>query len=336
MPDKERTHQPLADLAGRQHGVVLTQQLERLGYSRDSVSDAARSGRLHRLHRGVYAVGHMNLTWESRCLAAVLSCAPNAFASHLSAAWLWGLLRTRPGTLHVTATTRRHRKNDLHLHYARLADEDRAVCDGIPATALPRTLLDLAATLSVDRLNRAIQRSEELRLFNLGPIDALLDRAGNHPGVGHLRRALAIYRDEPAFTRSGLERRFLELVRRSGLPIPSMNFSEGEYELDAYWQLERFAVELDVYETHGSRAAFERDRLRQEELKLMGIEMIRVTGPRLDREPEAVIKRVAALLEQRRRQLRGESDTTPVLPQRPGRPESRVARRGSPAVPRNP
>ena len=90
-----------------------------------------------------------------------------------------------------------------------------------------------------------------------------------------------------------------------------MNFNEGEYELDAYWQPERFAVELDVYETHGTRAAFEEDRLRQENLKLMGVEMIRVTGPRLDREPARVIERIATLLDQRRRQLKRESPSKP-------------------------
>ncbi len=180
---------------------------------------------------------------------------------------------------------------------------DRAVCAGVPLTAVPRTLMDLAATLDATRMNRVIERAEELRLFDLRAVDALLCRAGGHRGAGRLRRALAIYRDEPAFTRSGLERRFLDLVRAAGLPAPAMNFSEGEYELDAYWQPERFAVELDVYETHGSRAAFERDRLRQEELKLRGIEMIRVTGPRLDREPRMVIERVGVLLRQRRRQL---------------------------------
>jgi hypothetical protein len=150
-----------------------------------------------------------------------------------------------------------------------------------------------------------IERCEERDLFDLHAIEALLARAGRHPGVGRLRHAVAIYRDEPAFTRSGLERRFLGLVTAAGLPVPSMNFSVGEYELDAYWQPERFAVELDVYETHGTRAAFERDRLRQEELKLRGIEMIRITGPRLEREPRQVIERVATLLRQRRSQLAG-------------------------------
>lgn len=303
MPGKKRTHQPLADLAGRQYGVVSIRQLEGLGYSRDAVSYGARSGRLYRLHRGVYAVGHRCLTWEGHCLAAVLACSPNALASHMTAGWIWGLLGNRPGTFHVTAPTRRHRRADLHLHYARLVDDDRAICNGIPVTAVPRTLLDLATCLSTSRLDHALERSEELRLLDLCGLDALLTRAGTHPGVARLRHALAIYRGSPAFTRSRLERRFRELMKRSGLPMPSMNFHEGEYELDAYWQAERFVVELDVYETHGSRAAFERDRIRQENLKLMGIEMIRVTGARLDREPTAVIERVATLLAQRRHQL---------------------------------
>ncbi len=293
----------MADLAERQHGVVSIRQLEALGYRRPAITRATRSGRLHRLHRGVYAVGHAKLTWEGRCLAAVLSCAPHALASHLSAAWLWGLLASRPGTFDVTASTRRHSKPKLRLHYARLADEDRAVHAGIPVTSIPRTLLDYAAMATDVRLERAVERSEERRRFDLHAMDALLARAGNHPGAGRLRRALAIYRDDPAFTRSKLEDRFRDLVRRSDLPMPSANFWVGEYEVDAYWPAERFGVELDVYETHGTRAAFESDRLRQENLKLQDIETIRITGPRLDREPAEVIERIAAFLEQRRRQL---------------------------------
>jgi very-short-patch-repair endonuclease len=303
MPDKVRTHQALAELAERQHGVVSIRQLNALGYSRNSVSDASRSGRLHRLHRGVYAVGHKSLGWEGRCLAAVLACCPSAVASHTSAAWLWGLTKTRPGTIHVTAPARRHGRPGFRLHFASLTGDDRAVRRTVPLTSVARTLLDLAAARSATGLDRAIERSEELGLFDLRAVDALLSRASGHPGAGRLRRALAIYRHEPAFTRSRLERRFLDLVRRAGLPTPAMNFSVGEYELDAYWQPERFALELDVYETHGTRAAFERDRLRQEELKLRGIEMIRITGPRLEREPRQVIERIAMLLRQRGSQL---------------------------------
>jgi putative AbiEi antitoxin of type IV toxin-antitoxin system len=302
MGYKERPHGALAELATRQHGVVSIRQLETLGYSRSSVAKATTAGRLHRLHRGVYALGHTRLSWHGRCLAVVLACAP-ALASHTSAGWVWGLLRSRPGTFHVTAPTRRHAKPFAHLHHAQLVADDCAVREGIPVTSLPRTLLDLAAMLPVDRLRRVIERSEELHLFDLDSLEACLDRAGGHPGAGPMRRALALYR-APAFTRSGLERRFLELVQQAGLPTPSMNCFEAGHELDAYWRPERFVVELDVYETHGSREAFERDRLRQEELKLLGIEMVRVTGCRLDREPGKVLDRVGALLEQRRGELR--------------------------------
>jgi len=305
MRNKQRRqswHQPLAELADRQHGVVSIRQLEQLGYSRSTVARAAAAGRLHRLDRGVYSVGHRRLNWQGRCLGAVLACAP-AVASHTSAAWLWELLRTRPGTIHLTASTRRHAKSDYAVHFARLADEDRGFIEDIPVTALPRTLLDVAATFSPSRFERVLERSEDLRLFDLGAVDDLLGRTIGHPGHGPLRRALAIYRDDPAFSRSGLEKRFRKLAKAAGLPPPAMNFNVAEFELDAYWERERFVVELDVYETHGTRAAFERDRLRQEDLKLIGVEMIRVTGPRLDREPKNVMKRVEVLLERRRREL---------------------------------
>jgi hypothetical protein len=176
----------------------------------------------------------------------------------------------------------------------------------IPVTSLARTKLDLAARLSPARLERVLERSEERGEFDLGAIDELLARTTGHPGHGRLRAALAIYREnleDPAFERSKLEGRFRGLLKRAGLPTPAMNLNVLGYELDTYWEPERFAVELDVYETHGSHAAFESDRLRQEDLKLKGVEMIRVTGPRLDREPEAIVARVAAHLERQRRQL---------------------------------
>jgi hypothetical protein len=291
-------------LATQQHGVVATRQLDGLGYSKSSVAKAEKAGRLRRIHRGVYAVGHRSLTWEGRCLAAVLAAHP-AVASHLSAGWLWGLLRSRPGTIHVTAPTSRRARRAFIVHSAELSARDRTFRDDIPATSLARTLLDLAAMLSMTRFERVLERSEELRRFDLLSLEEMLGRAGHHPGAGKLRRALAIYREDPAFERSKLEQRFLRLVTAAELPPPSMNFNVAGFELDAYWERERFTVELDVYETHGSHAAFERDRLRQEDLKLIGVEMTRITGPRLDREPGEVMRRVRALLAQRREQLGG-------------------------------
>lgn len=291
-------HRDLADLAERQHGIVSIRQLTGpLGYSQTSVHRGVSTGRLHRLYRGVFAVGHTNLSLHARCLAAVLACGPDALLSHVSAAWLWGLTKTSPLPASVSTPLHRRRRPPLRLHEARsLAAEDRALRDGIPVTALPRTLLDLAATVRFEWLEKMVERSEDLELFDLRAVEDLLGRTVGHPGHGRLRKAIALYRPS-SFTRSGLERRFLELCLDAGLPQPRTNFVAHKFELDCYWPEFRFAVELDVFETHGSRAAFERDRKRQEDLLLLGIGMTRVTGPRLEREPREVIRRVALLLE---------------------------------------
>jgi hypothetical protein len=299
----------LAELATRQHGVVSTAQLLALGLAERTIHEWSGAGRLMPLHQRVYAVGHRSLTWESRCWAAVLAAEPHetdetvwpAVASHHSAAYLWGLLRYRPDTMHVTAPTRRRAKRDFRVHFSSiLAVEDRSVREGIPVTALPRTLLDLAITSRGDQMEGYLERAEESGLFDLRAVEALLGRCGGHRGRGRLASALAIYRPDPTFTRSRFEKRFRRLVGAAGLSPPSMNFNVEGYELDAYWPDLRFAVELDLYETHGTRAAFERDRRRQEELKLLGVEMIRITKPRLDREPEVVMRNLAMLLERRR------------------------------------
>jgi hypothetical protein len=283
--------------------VVSTRQLKELGYGRNSASKANRVGRLRRVHRGVYAVGHERLNWNGRCMAAVLAVRPSV-ASHLSAGWLWGLLRFRADTIHVTAPTPRRPRRGFVVHTARLAEADRSSVEDIPVTALPRTYLDLAVDLSSASMEKALERAEERGILDLGPVDDLLERTAGHPGHVPLRRALAIYRPDPAVTRSDLEDLFRASVEAVGLAPPSMNYFVAGYELDAYWEAERFGVELEVYETHGTRAAFERDGARQEDLMLLGVETIRISGPRLEREPQAVVERVAAHLARRRRELR--------------------------------
>lgn len=289
-------HGGLANLAERQHGVVSIRQLTGpLGYSRSAVYRAVDAGRLHRLYPGVYAVGHTNLSPHGQCLAAVLACGPDALLSHVSAAWLWDLTKTSPLPASVSTPLHRRRRPPLRLHEARsLAPDDRALRDGIPVTSLARTLLDLAATVRFEWLEKMIERSEDLGLFDLREVEDLLARTVGHPGHGRLRRAIALYKPT-SFTRSSLER----LCLAAGLPQPRTNYVEEGFELDCYWPEFRFAVELDLFETHGTRAAFERDRRRQEDLLLAGIGMTRVTGPRLEREPDEVIERVGRLLSAR-------------------------------------
>jgi Transcriptional regulator, AbiEi antitoxin len=294
----------LAQLAKRQHGVVSIRQLRALGYSEGAVAKGVRAGRLHRLHQGVYAVGHTDLSIQGRCLGAVLGCGRGALLSHWSAAWLLGLMpATSPVPIHVTTPIPRRKRLGLLIHRSRtFTDEDGTVVEGIPVTSVARTALDLAARVRPRSVNRLLQRSEELGVFDLPDFESVLDRNRGHRGRKPLRIAIEIY-EPPPFTRSGLELRFFELVLAHGLPRPATNFVEAGHELDVYWPELRFAVELDVFETHGSRLSFEEDRLRQEDLKLAGVEMIRVTGPRLKREPQRVMERLSRLLGIRGREV---------------------------------
>jgi very-short-patch-repair endonuclease len=292
----------LADVAGRQHGVVTRAQLEALGFGTATITRWVKVGRLHRLHRGVFALGHMAITWEGRCLAAVLA-RPGAVASHVTAAWIHGLLRSRPGTIHLTAPTRQRLKRNFVVHFAKLDPDDVVDVGGIPVTSPGRTVLDLALGESARELGRLLGRAEDKELLDLRRFEATLSRAGGHPGRGKLAAALRAHKPRDAVLRSNLEKRFRDLVIAARLPRPQTNVAVEGYELDAYWEAEGFAVELDVYATHGSVRSFEADRERADDLLLAGIELIRVTDVRLAREPGETIARVAAHLARRRRTI---------------------------------
>jgi hypothetical protein len=302
MRPKVRTHGGLAELAEKQYGVVSGDQLLGLGYSPRSIARGVETGRLHRIHRGVFAVGHTGLPDHGICLAGVLTRGAGALLSYGSAAWLWGLAPTLELPVEVSVPWRGHGRKAPHLHHCpALRAVDSTSHEGIPVTAVPRTLLDYAST-KPRRLQGAVERAERLGLLDIDAVDLLLDEVRGHAGRKRLRLALAIYRD-PAFTRSGGELRFLELMREAGLPRPRVNCFTAGYEVDFFWEEQRFAVELDGWEAHRTRAAFERDPRRHEDLKLAGIEMVRITGRRLARDPDGVTKLVRTLLKRRESEL---------------------------------
>ena len=260
---------------------------------------AVRAGRLHSLHRGVYAVGHTDLSQRGECLAGVLAVGPGSLLSYWSAGWLWGILSTSPRPFHVTAPcTRRLRyRPPLRVHRARnLVAADRAVIDRIPLTNLARTLLDLAEVLRPERLAKVLEQAEKLKQFDGLEVRAVCVRSRGHRGSRRLLAALAAHRPSERVLRSDLERDLLALVEASDLPRPAMNYFVGKYELDAYWEEFDLAVELDTFETHGSRRAFEADRERDAVLLEEGIRTIRVTDRQIEREPAEVLRRLSVLL----------------------------------------
>lgn len=286
----------VADLAAAQHGVADHGQLVALGIGADAIHYRLEAGRLHQLHRGVYAVGHRLVTAHGRWMAAVLACGPGALLSHLSAAALWAIRPSTRAIVDVTAARSRHGHSGIAVHRSRsLHPEDSALCEGIPVTSIARTLLDLAEVVSRQDLARAVEATERLRLFDLGAIERLLARSGGRRGIKPLRAVLREYRAAP-FTRSGLELEFLAVCEAHGLPRPETNVLVEGFEVDAVWREQRLVVELDSRAFHDTAAAFERDRLRDAALLLAGYRVLRITWGRLHSEPAVVADTVRRLL----------------------------------------
>jgi hypothetical protein len=300
MREEMRSHAALAQLAERQYGVVTAGQLRGLGFSKGHVSRAFEAGRLRRIHRGVYAVGHARLSEHGRCHAAVLACGGGATLSHHSAAWLWRFLPRCPKEASVTTPGRGHRRRGIRVHRApALASRDRVIHESIPVTSAARTLLDLGAVGTTRELTGAIDRARRLDRLDLDALDALLSRHRRTIPGRRLEKALALYR-RPAFDRARSELLFLDALEQEGEALPVLNCWVERWEIDAYWEAERFAVEVDGWETHGTRRAFEDDRLRLEEMKLAGIDCIRISARRIETHPRQVAQRVGTFLSRRR------------------------------------
>ncbi|MGH2925399.1 MAG: DUF559 domain-containing protein [Solirubrobacterales bacterium] len=231
-------------------------------------------------------------------MAAVLACGRGAVLSHRSAAALWAITPPGAGAIDVTVPRRAgSARPGIKIHRVRRLDRrDIAARDGVPVTTVARTLLDLAEVIRPDGLRRAFETTERLRLLDLAEIRRACERARGRRG---LRPTLALLRSlRPApETRSELERRFLDFCDRFALPPPSVNGTVEGLEVDAQWPGPRLAVELDGYEFHRTRAAFERDRARDATLQLAGYRVVRLTYRRLTDEPEEVARALLRLLE---------------------------------------
>ncbi len=227
-------------------------------------------------------------------MAAVLACGPDAVLSHRAAAALWLLRPSKQLELTVPAARRRP---SITLHRMAVADDEVTEIRRIPVTTVPRTLFDLAAVLPAHQLERAINEAEIQRLADSLSLPALLAR---YPGRRGVRTLRAILGEGTRRTRSELEARFLAFLRRAGLPLPEANahlLVDGAWvECDCVWRDRRLVVELDGHATHGTTAAFERDRDRARSLHVHGWRTVRVTWRQLSDEPEAPAVDLRALL----------------------------------------
>lgn len=285
----------LASLATRQHGVVARRQLVALGLGRGAIDARVGSGRLHPLHRGVYAYGHRRLGLRGFWMAAVLAYGDGALLSHGSAGSLWGLMRARASPIDVTALHGRPGRKGIRLHRSRVGDDERATQAGIPVTSLPRTLLDLAEVVDEDRLTRAFEEADRLGLLRMPAIEQVCAQAGNRRGLAALRRLIAAAK-APVTTRSPLEDRFTAFCEEHHLPAPTRNVDVLGHEADAYWPAHRLVVELDSFAYHRHRAAFEHDRARDATMQAAGYRVIRLTHRQLETEAPRIATQLRKLL----------------------------------------
>ena len=290
----------LAGLADRQHGVVGRQQLLGLGIQPITVHRWLRSGRLHRLHREAFAVGHGRVNQRGRWLAAVLACGDGALLSHRSAAALWGLLRQKRGATDVTAVSGRQfrpGRDGIRLHRCRLHEGVATERTEIPVTTVARTLFDLAEAVDHRTLRRAWEEADRLCLLQLQAVERVCEQGYGRRALRPIRLLLTEART-PTYTRSPLEDRFAEFCREhlGDLPAPLTNVTILDHEVDAYWPDHRLVIEMDSWEFHSHRAAFEQDRARDAAMQAAGYRVIRLTHRQLETETLRIATQLHTLL----------------------------------------
>ncbi len=286
-----------AGTASGQGGAIAWRQLRASEVTEAAIKHRAHIGHLHRVHRGVYIVGHKALASTAREHAALLACGPRALVSHWSAAHLWRLIETPPEEIHVTLVGRRCRaRAGIRLHTTgRLAGPDIRRRDGLPLTAPARTLVDLAAHTNQAELERLVAEARVLELLSARDLDKVLARAGPRPGVAAMRRLLDAEQG-PSLTRSEAERELQRLTKEAGLPTPQTNARVAGYEVDFLWPVPKVIVEVDGFRFHGHRRAFESDRKKGLALAATGYRVIRITWRQLVDEPVHVAVRLAQAL----------------------------------------
>jgi hypothetical protein len=267
-PVGEEIDTRIARLAARQHGVVTTAQLRAFEVGRNAIARRVRRGRLHRVHRGVYAVGHPGLAAEGRWAAAVLASGKGAALSHASAAVLWRLLLPVRGPIDVSVPTADGRigPGGVRLHRCRSLAAAGLVTQhrGIQVTTPARTVADLPGVVPPRLVRRARRQAELFGLLRLDP--------------------------RGARTRSDLEDAFLRFCRDHGVPAPEANVKIGRWTVDFVWRRQRLAVETDDLAYHRGDVSFEDDHALELDVRLAGYEFRRFTGGQLRASPERVAR----------------------------------------------
>lgn len=284
-------------LAEIQHGVVARWQLLERGLTPKAIEHRLGEGRLHRIYSGVYAVGRPELSQLGRWMAAVLACGKGAVLSHTSAAELWGVRKTsKKGQIHVTIPPGRNaRHSGIRVHRRLLACAETATKEGIPLTATATTLVDQATTVTRNQLEAQINEADKLDLANPEQLRAEVERIRGRPGIRKLRAVL----DEATLvlTDSELERLFLPIAKRAGLPRPETRKKLCGFRPDFHWPELNLVVETDGLRYHRTAQQQTADRLRDQRLTAAGKTVLRFTHAQVKYQPDHVEATLAAVVQ---------------------------------------
>lgn len=300
----------LVDLARRQHGAISRRQALAAGLSSDAIKHRIRSGAWTRLRQGVYVVGGAPATWEQGVVGCCLAGGDDVVASHRTGARVWGVVQADGRTEVVVAGDRRVRLPGVRVHQSILLPAvDLTVRNGIPVTSLARTLADVSQHQDPVVVGRWIDAA--MRVHRLDPLE-LRSWLARLAGPGRrdtqaLKAALAARLPGWDPGESDLEARALLALHRAGLPAPVQQHvvrrSDGRLaRVDLAYPTERIAIELDGWEHHGGRGAFDADRIRRNELTLLGWEVYQFTWTTAD---ALLVTTISAALDAARRRLAG-------------------------------
>jgi hypothetical protein len=281
--------------------VVSREQLLQMGLERGAIGRRIRAGRLHPLHVGVYALGHLVIPRQGRWMAAVLASGPEAILSHWSAAALWGIRGNSRTRIDVTVPHRSRSSDFIRRHISEVPGDERRVEEGIPVTTVPRTIFDLAATEPLDEVKRLLREMEFKELWDRLSLWDLVERYPRRRGIRKVTTALEGLEDEPVGEQKNpLEERFAPFCRRHHLPLPHLNHpieaGGKSFQVDCHWPGTNQIVELDGWQAHKSRSAFREDKARDRRLAAAGYMVTHVTWNQLDDEPDEVASDLRVLL----------------------------------------
>ena len=269
--------------------MISRKQLLALGFTPDAIKHRLAIGRLHCVRRGVYSVGRPEVGSYGRWMAAVLSCGDGAVLSHSSAAALWRIGFEQRNVIELSLPSPfQKRRPGLRIHRRpSLQERDTTIEYGIPVTTPVQTLIDVSLRLDRRGVERMINEADKYDLVHPPGLRRALEHRSGESGVARLRHIL----DQRTFrlTKEELERRFLPLARKAGLPVPLTGQWVNEFEVDFFWPDLGLVVETDGLRYHRTAAEQARDRLRDQAHTAAGLTPLRFTHEQVRYEPEHVL-----------------------------------------------